>query len=53
MRKKHDSAPSSRTLLGSKVSEKVAHLLTEIEKEPVPELLLELAKELQQELAKK
>jgi pantoate kinase len=47
MTKNMNRAAGSKTVLGTKVSEKVAHLLTEIEKEPVPDRLLELARQLQ------
>jgi hypothetical protein len=42
-----------KTLLGNKVSGKVADLLAEIEKEPVPDRLLDLALELQKALNEK
>lgn len=39
-----------KTVLGTKVSDKVADLLIEIEKEPVPDRLLDLARQLQKAL---
>jgi predicted nucleotidyltransferase len=39
-----------KTVLGTKVSDKVADLLVEIEKEPVPDRLLDLARQLQKAL---
>lgn len=39
-----------KTILGNKVSGKVADLLVEIEKEPVPDRLLDLARQLQKAL---
>ena len=53
MRNDHDKAPDPRTVLGSKVNEKVVHLLSEIEKEPVPDRLLDLALQLQKALNEK
>lgn len=50
MTKNMNRAAGSKTVLGTNVSEKVAHLLTEIEKEPVPDRLLDLAQQLQKAL---
>ncbi|MCY1665982.1 hypothetical protein [Rhizobium sp. SL86] len=43
----------AKTVLGNKVSGKVAHLLAAIEKEPVPDRLMQLALELQKALNEK
>lgn len=53
MTKKIAPAGETETKLGRRVSRKVSVLLTEIEKEPVPDRLLELAQQLQKALAKK
>ncbi|WP_170975890.1 hypothetical protein [Rhizobium sp. FY34] len=48
-----DKETDSKALLGTRVSEKVADLLTDIEKEPVPDGLLALAQQLQTALGDK
>lgn len=50
-RNNHDADTDVR--LGRRVSREVSVLLNEIEKEPVPDRLLELAKELQKALSDK
>ncbi|MCO5731742.1 hypothetical protein [Rhizobium sp. SSA_523] len=47
------STAQAKAVLGNKVSAKVADLLTEIEKEPVPDRLMELALQLQKALNEK
>lgn len=50
MKKVTGDTQTQQMPLGRQVGPKVAELLTEIEKEPVPERLLDLALELQQAL---
>jgi pantoate kinase len=53
MTKEIAATTGGKAVLGNKVSAKVADLLTEIEKEPVPDRLLDLARQLQKALAGK
>lgn len=53
MAKRNEQDADANARLGRRVSREVSVLLTEIEKEPVPDRLLQLAKELQQELSVK
>lgn len=53
MTKKMNKETGSKALLATKVSERVADLLTDIEKEPVPGELLTLAQQLQTALGEK
>jgi hypothetical protein len=53
MTKEIAATTGGKAVLGNKVSAKVAHLLTEIQKEPVPDRLLDLALQLQKALADK
>lgn len=53
MAKKIDQAADADIRLGRRVSREVSVLLNEIEKEPVPDRLLDLALQLQKALAEK
>ena len=53
MKKVMGDTNSQRRLLGRQVGPKVAELLTQIEKEPVPERLMDLAVELQHAINRK
>jgi len=53
MAKKIDPSTEAEIRLGRRVSREVSVLLHEIEKEPVPDRLLELAQQLQKALGEK
>lgn len=53
MAKKIDQGTDSELRFGRRVSREVSVLLTEIEKEPVPDRLLDLARQLQKALSDK
>ncbi|WP_226787073.1 hypothetical protein [Pseudorhizobium xiangyangii] len=53
MAKKSDQGTDSELRFGRRVSREVSVLLTEIEKEPVPDRLLDLAQQLQKALSDK
>lgn len=53
MAKKMDQAADADIRLGRRVTRKVSVLLNEIEKEPVPDRLLDLALQLQKALSEK
>ncbi|WP_395516539.1 hypothetical protein [Pseudorhizobium flavum] len=53
MEKKIDPSTEAEIRLGRRVSREVSVLLHEIEKEPVPDRLLELAQQLQKALGEK
>ncbi|CAD7039570.1 hypothetical protein REJC140_00767 [Pseudorhizobium endolithicum] len=53
MVKKIDQGTEAELRLGRRVSREVAVLLNEIENEPVPDRLLELAQQLQKALSEK
>lgn len=53
MAKKMDQATDADIRLGRRVTRKVSVLLNEIEKEPVPDRLLDLALQLQKALSEK
>ncbi|MBP2549900.1 hypothetical protein J2858_002833 [Neorhizobium galegae] len=53
MTRNSEKMTGGKTILGNKVSGKVADLLGEIEKEPVPDRLLDLALQLQKALNEK